>query len=219
MLTIMDTVLDATQTAELRDLLAQVDFEDGRASAGWAAGLVKQNRQASADPAVEMWRERIAGVLATHALIAIAAMPKRIIGPIFSRYCPGDAYGTHVDEPVMLLSRVDISFTLFLSDPAAYDGGELVIETPAGEDHHKYSAGSLVLYPATTLHRVAPVSRGERLAAVGWIRSLVRNPEQRELLFDLETARRRLFETSGKTPEVDLLSKCHANLMRMWIDD
>ena len=115
--------------------------------------------------------------------------------------------------------RTDVSFTLFLSEPASYDGGELVIDTPSGEEAFKLKAGSIVTYPASTLHRVAPVTRGERLVAAGWIRSHVRDAGKRELLFDLETARRRLFDREGKTAEADLLAKCAANLMRMWAED
>ena len=115
--------------------------------------------------------------------------------------------------------RSDISFTLFLSDPESYDGGELVTESHADEQPFKLPAGSLVLYPSTTLHRVEPVTRGSRLAAVGWIRSLVRDPARRELLFDLDTARKALFDRDCKSPEFDLLSKCGANLLRMWAED
>jgi PKHD-type hydroxylase len=133
---------------------------------------------------------------------------------LFSRYQPGHAYGPHVDDALMEGLRTDAAFTLFLSAPAAYDGGELVIETSAGEEGFKLAAGSLVSYPASTLHRVAPVVSGERLAAVGWVRSYIRDPGHRELLFDLETARRALFDREGKTREGDLLAKCAANLVR-----
>jgi PKHD-type hydroxylase len=116
-------------------------------------------------------------------------------------------------------ARTDCSFTLFLSPPASYDGGELILSTSAGEDAYKLAAGSLVTYPATCLHRVAPVTRGTRLAAVGWVRSLIRDASRRELLFDLETARRRLFDREGKSEDGDLLAKCAANLLRMWCED
>jgi PKHD-type hydroxylase len=114
--------------------------------------------------------------------------------------------------------RTDVSFTLFLAEPADYDGGELVIETSAGEEDIKLPAGHLIAYPSTTLHRVAPVTRGERLVAVGWAQSYVRDLAKREILFDLETARRSLFEQSGKTPEFDVLAKTSANLFRMWAE-
>ncbi len=112
-----------------------------------------------------------------------------------------------------------MSFTLFLSDPADYDGGELVIETSGGEEAVKLPAGSLFLYPATHLHRVEPVTRGERLVCVGWARSYLRSAEQRELLFDLDRTRRALFAKDGKTEAFDVLSKSLANLLRMWADD
>jgi len=112
-----------------------------------------------------------------------------------------------------------VAFTLFLSPPEACDGGELIIESAAGEEAFKLAAGSLISYPATSLHRVAPVSRGSRLAAAGWVRSLVRDPHHRELLFDLDTARRRLFDREGKSADGDLLAKCTANLLRLWCED
>jgi PKHD-type hydroxylase len=115
--------------------------------------------------------------------------------------------------------RTDVAFTLFLCDPASYDGGELTIESAAGEEPFKLDAGALVAYSATSLHRVAGVTRGARLAAAGWARSFVRDPAQRELLFDLDTARRQLFAREGKSAEFDLLSKSFANLLRMWAED
>jgi PKHD-type hydroxylase len=219
MLVVIESAIEACLVGELVGLLERVPFEDGKATAGWSARLVKQNTQASADPAIDMWRDRIAGLVAQHPMFQIAAMPKRIIGPLFSRYGVGDAYGAHVDEPVMDGARVDLSFTLFLSAPETYDGGELSIDSTAGVEAHKHAAGSLVLYPTTSLHFVSPVTRGVRYAAVGWVRSLVRDAARRELLFDLETARRSQFDRYGKTSEHDLLSKCHANLVRMWCDD
>lgn len=219
MLIVTDAIVDLATVSELLEVLARLPFEDGRSTAGWSARIVKSNNQASPDPALDLWRDRLAAVLLRSPLFHLAAQPKRIIGPMFSRYEPGDAYGPHVDEPIMDGSRADLAFTLFLSEPDTYDGGELMIDSPAGTEAHKHRAGSLVLYPATTLHHVSPVTRGARYAAVGWVRSLIRDASQRELLFDLETSRRRLFDQHGKTHEIDLLSKCHANLIRMWADD
>ena len=138
---------------------------------------------------------------------------------MFSAYEPGMRYGSHVDDALMQGMRTDVSFTLFLSDPDSYDGGELVIESASGEDAMKLPAGSLVAYPSTALHHVAAVTRGTRLAAVGWARSYVRDGAQREMLFDLDTARRQIFAEGGKTPEYDLVSKSLANLLRMWVED
>lgn len=219
MLMTVTDVLDGAAVADLRRDLANVEFCDGRSSAGFAARTVKHNAQAAPDPAADLWRDRIAASLLANALVQLAARPKRIIGPVFSRYRAGERYGVHVDEPIMDGARVDLSFTLFLADPHDYEGGELVIESAAGEDAHKPPAGSLVLYPTTSLHRVNPVVSGERLAAVGWIRSFVRDAAQRELLFDLDTVRHRMFQAYGKSADFDLLSKCSANLSRMWADD
>src|SRR5262249_12307659 len=115
--------------------------------------------------------------------------------------------------------RSDVSFTLFLAEPESYEGGALVIESAAGEQEFRLAAGSMVVYPSTTLHRVAPVQNGERLAAVGWARSFIRSADQREILFDLENARRDIFDAHGKTPAFNQLSKCSANLLRLWLDD
>lgn len=218
MLLTIANVINETAIAELRAALSGLEFQDGRASAGFAARTVKRNTQAAPDPLVDLWSDRIAAALIGNPVVHLAARPMRVVGPMFSRYRSGDQYGPHVDEAIIDGARADVSFTLFLSDPNAYDGGELVIEDSSGNDAHKPSAGCLVLYPATSLHRVAPVTRGERLAAVGWVNSAIRDAAQRELLFDLDTARHRMFEASGKTTEFDLLSKCSANLMRMWCD-
>ena len=212
-------VLSAADLEEVRAGLATATFVDGKATAGWSARLVKSNLQASRGPELERVRGLVDTRLREHPVFALAVRPKTILGPMFSRYEPGHAYGAHVDDALMGGVRTDVSFTLFLAEPDSYDGGELVIDTAAGEEAFKLPAGSVVAYPASTLHRVMPVTRGARLAAVGWVRSFVRDPARRELLFDLETARRRLFDRDGKSAESDLLAKCAANLVRMWCDD
>jgi PKHD-type hydroxylase len=212
-------VISEADVAAVRAGLADASFADGAATAGWSAKLVKSNEQASDGPEIDGLRALMEARLIEHPVFALATRPKAILGPLFSRYRPGHAYGLHVDNALIDGVRSDVSFTLFLSDPASYDGGELVIDQASGEEAFKLPAGSLVAYPATTLHRVAPVTRGERIAAAGWVRSHLRDPAHRELLFDLETARRRLFEREGKTAEADLLAKCAANLMRLWCED
>jgi len=219
MLLTLAHILAPKDRSEILDALSLIEFVDGRSTAGWSARLVKGNRQAARDPRAEAIIERVTAALLASDVLRIAALPKRIIGPMLTRYEPGNAYGTHVDDAILAGARADVSFTLFLSDPSTYDGGELMVEGPDGEHRHKLDGGALLLYPATTLHRVEPVTRGDRYAAVGWIRSYVRRVDQRELLFDLETARRRIFETAGKTHEFDLLAKCTANLLRMWAED
>jgi PKHD-type hydroxylase len=212
-------LLSAADLEVVGSALAGASFSDGRESAGWAARLVKSNLQARESPACDNARGLIKERLLAHVVFALATRPQRILGPLFSRYEPGHCYGTHVDDALMGGVRTDVAFTLFLSPLESYDGGELIIESTAGEEAFRLPAGSLVSYPATFLHRVAPVSRGSRLVAAGWVRSLVRDAGHRELLFDLDTARRLLFERDGKTAEADLLAKCTANLLREWCDD
>jgi PKHD-type hydroxylase len=212
-------VLTAADVEEVCSGLAMAPFVDGRATAGWSAQLVKSNLQASPAPEVERLRALVETRLGDHAVFMLATRPKSILGPLFSRYQPGHAYGTHVDDALMGGIRSDISFTLFLSEPENYEGGELLIDSTSGEEAFKLAPGSVITYPATTLHRVAAVTRGERLAAAGWVRSYVRDAGRRELLFDLETARRRIFDREGKTAEADLLAKCAANLLRQWCED
>ena len=217
---VIANVLTADEIANARSVLAETSFADGRATAGWHARLVKNNLQAAGgDGALAALRELIAGRIGGNPLFRLAARPKTLSPIILSRYEIGMEYGTHVDDAIMNGMRTDVSFTLFLSDLQSYEGGALVIESPGGEDEIRLDAGSMVAYPSTTLHRVAPVTAGARLAAVGWARSFVRDAGRRELLFDLETARQTLFNRDGKTAEFDLVSKSCTNLLRMWAED
>jgi len=213
-------VLAAEDIATVTAALAQATFVDGRATAGFAARLVKNNQQAEgSDRSLEMIRQLVAARILANDVFLSAVRPKALSPLLFSRYEPGMHYGSHVDDALMDGVRTDVAFTLFLCDPESYDGGELTIEGVAGDDVFKLAAGALVAYPATSLHRVADVTRGTRLAAVGWARSFVRDAARRELLFDLDTARRQLFARDGKSAEFDLISKSFANLLRMWADD
>lgn len=207
--------LDTVQAA-----LAAAKFVDGRETAGWAAKLVKDNMQAAAgDHSLDAARRLIADKILNNDLFKLAARPKKLSPLLFSRYEPGMKYGAHVDDALMGGMRSDVAFTLFLSDPESYGGGELVIESSTGEEGVKLDAGSMFVYPATTLHRVSEVTKGTRLAAVGWARSMVRDAAKRELLFDLDTAKRFVFKREGKSIEFDLMAKSSANLLRMWAED
>lgn len=219
MLLAIADILTAHEVEAARDTLSRADFQHGKATAGWSARGVKDNLQAAPDAVIDALSRNIADRLREHPVFALATRPKDFMGPLFSRYEAGHVYGMHVDDALLGGRRSDVSFTLFLSDPDAYDGGELVLDTAMGEEAIKLQAGSVFTYPATLLHRVAQVTHGERLAAVGWVRSYVRDAAQRELLFDLETARRRLFDRDGKTPDGDLLARSTANLLRMWCED
>lgn len=213
-------VLSAEEIVTVVATLARARFVDGRTTAGFAAKIVKNNRQAEgSDRSLETIRKLIAERILGNEVFRLAVRPKALSPLLFSRYETGMHYGSHVDDALMDGMRTDVSFTLFLSDPASYDGGELTIESASGEETFKLDAGALIAYSATSLHRVADVTRGARLAAVGWARSLVREPARRELLFDLDTARRQLFAREGKSAELDLVSKSVANLLRMWVED
>jgi len=217
---VIGNVLTAEEVGTVVAALKRARFVDGRLTAGFAARAVKNNRQAAgSDRSLETIRKLIAARLLDNEIFRLAVRPKALSALLFSRYEKSMHYGSHVDDALIDGMRTDVSFTLFLSDADAYDGGELVIESAAGEETFKLAAGSLVAYPATTLHRVAAVTRGVRLAAAGWARSFVRDAAQRELLFDLDTARRQLFAREGKSPEFDLIAKSFANLMRMWAQD
>jgi PKHD-type hydroxylase len=217
---VISDVISAAEIKTIADTLERARFVDGRATAGFAARLVKDNRQAEgSDRTLETIRKLVVERILGNEVFRLAVRPKMLSELLFSRYEPGMHYGSHVDDALMDGMRTDVAFTLFLCDPRSYDGGELTIESAAGEDTFKLDAGSLVAYPATSLHRVTDVTRGARVAAVGWARSFIRDPARRELLFDLDTARRQLFAREGKNAEFDLLSKSFANLMRMWAED
>jgi PKHD-type hydroxylase len=213
-------VLDGPSLEAVRSTLEDPAlFEDGRRTAGWHAREVKRNLQATSDDLTRGVLRKIEQALLHHEVFLAAARPKRLVRLLISRYEPGMTYGTHVDDALMEGARTDLSFTLFLSDPATYEGGALVIEDTYGERAVKLPAGELILYPSTTLHRVDPVTSGVRLAAVGWVRSYVRNPEHREILFDLETALRQVHAEEGKSRVFDTLVKTRTNLLRLWAED
>ncbi len=223
MILCIGNVLDEDTLTRMLGELREVEFRDGRETAGWHARTVKRNTQARAgDSRIAGLRSEVDRALARHPVFQMAARPRRTTPVLFSRYQPGMEYGAHVDDAVMNGPdgpvRTDISFTLFLSGPEDYDGGELVTDTTAAEQTYKLPGGALVLYPSSTLHRVNPVTRGERLAAVGWVQSQVRDPHRREILFDLDTARRQMFDAGGKTEQFDAVSKSLANLLRMWAE-
>lgn len=217
---IIGNVLSADEVKTVVAALERARFVDGRATAGFAARTVKNNRQADGtDRSLATIHQLLAERILANEMFQLAARPQALSPLLLSRYEPGMRYGSHVDDALMDGMRTDVAFTLFLSDPASYDGGELSIESAAGDDALKLPAGSLVAYPATSLHRVNEVTRGVRLAAAGWAKSLIRDAARRELLFDLDTARRQLFAREGKSAEFDLVSKSFANLLRMWVDD
>lgn len=219
-------ILDAAGVAHARDLLAAAPWADGRTTAGRQAAQVKNNEQLQ--PGSEQHRALQALVLQAldrHPVFFSATLPKRVLPPLFNRYTGAtNAYGSHVDQAVRYLPggvqrvRTDISCTLFLSDPADYDGGDLVIDTTFGEQRVKLAAGDLVVYPGTSVHRVEPVTRGARLASFFWIESLVRGDEQRRLLYEMDMSLMKLRGELGETPELVQLTGSYHNLLRLWAD-
>jgi PKHD-type hydroxylase len=219
-------ILDTAGVARARQLLAAAPWADGRTTAGRQAAQVKNNEQLQ--PGSEQHRELQALVLQAlekHPVFFSATLPKRVLPPLFNRYSGAtNTYGAHVDQAVRYLPggvqrvRTDISCTLFFSDPADYDGGDLVIDTTFGEQHVKLAAGDLVVYPGTSVHRVEPVTRGERLASFFWIESMVRADEQRRLLYEMDMSLMKLRGELGETAELVQLTGTYHNLLRMWAD-
>ena len=213
-------VLDPETVENMRKSLAdeEVAFTSGKATAGWYAKDVKHNDQASG-PAALAAMEKVKAALLAHAVFLSAARPKTFVKTLVSRYRPGMHYGTHVDDALMGGVRTDMSFTLFLAETASYDGGELVIEAPDGETEVKLDPGGLVLYPTTSLHRVNEVTRGERLAIVGWVRSFIRSAEQRETLFDIDQVVAGLKASGADRTLMNPVMKVRNSLTRMWAED
>lgn len=215
-------VLTPEELEQINSSLAEGEFVDGKLTAGWNAKLVKNNQQLKKKtPLGTQLTQQVKSALNRHKLFQTAIRPKSIHSLLFSRYDKGMSYGRHVDNAIMRTNgmwRTDISFTLFLNSPDEYQGGELVIEGADAEKGYKLEAGSAIVYPSTSLHRVNEVTEGSRLVSVGWVQSLIRDSSEREILFDLETARRVIFAKDGKTPEFDLISKSVANLLRKWAD-
>ncbi|MDR7299642.1 PKHD-type hydroxylase [Pelomonas aquatica] len=219
-------ILDTAGVARARQLLAAAPWADGRTTAGRQAAQVKNNEQLQ--PGSEQHRELQALVLQAlekHPQFFSATLPKRVLPPLFNRYAgSANAYGSHVDQAVRYLPggvqrvRTDISCTLFFSDPADYDGGDLVIEHSYGEQRVKLAAGDLVVYPGTSVHRVEPVTRGARLASFFWIESMVRADEQRRLLYEMDMSLMKLRGELGETAELVQLTGTYHNLLRMWAD-
>lgn len=213
---VIEALLSGPEVAAIRG--TELTFGDGKATAGRHAAPVKANDQALPGPGLEAIRAKVTAALMAHPVFRSAARPRALTPLIVSRYREGQTYGLHVDDAIMGGLRTDLSFTLFLSDPETYDGGALVIEDNFEARAIKLQAGEMILYPSTTLHRVEPVTRGTRLAVVGWVQSLVRDQAQREMLFDLDQAVEEVFQTQGRGALFDRLAKTRSNLLRLWAE-
>jgi len=222
MLTRIDNVLNADELASIASVYARVPAVSGKSTASGLACELKVNLQLPAeDAAVKEISRLVLTALKRNGEFYHAAFPRRAFPPMFSRYEPGMQYGDHVDNSVMAAPnplRTDVAVTLFLSDPASYDGGELVIHDGPSATAIKLPAGSLIAYPPHFLHHVAPVTRGQRDAAITWVESLVRNLEQRRVLMNIDRALTDLHARLGDQPELHRLNNCYHTLMRMWAE-
>lgn len=214
-------LLNAAQLQKIHELLAGATFVDGKLTAGMAAARVKDNQELEQDPQLlqRLYRILMASV-GQNARFRSFALPNRVADFIFARYRPGMHYGDHVDDPIMGGGkfRTDVSMTVFLNEPDSYGGGELVIRTPFGDKRVKLAAGCAVVYPSSSVHHVADVTRGERLVALTWMQSFVRNAAQRELLFELDQAREYLLRNEPDSEHAKAVDRSYANLLRMWAD-
>ena len=218
-------VLSAQQVSECRKALETAEWSDGRATAGYLSSRVKDNAQVpEGHPVARRLGDMILDALDKNQLFISAALPLKVVPPLFNRYAGGQAYGGHVDGAVRPVPgtphrvRTDLSATLFLSEPAEYDGGELVVQDMAGETRIKFPAGDMVLYPGTSVHRVEPVTKGVRLASFFWIQSMVREDAKRDLLFQLDTGLQQLGRDVPNNAAVVQLMGVYHNLLRLWSD-
>lgn len=226
MLIVIDEVLTAAELATARELLARARWAHGGITAGTQSAQVKNNQQLPEDAEhLPVLRRLVLGALNRNALFFTAALPRRIFPPLFNRYAGAtNAFGSHVDNAMRPLPdgsgyvRTDVSATLFLAEPGDYDGGELVIEDTYGSQTVKPAAGSMVIYPSTSIHRVMPVTRGERLACFMWMQSMVRDTARRRLLYEMDMALLQLRQAHGDTDPVIRLTGIYHNLLRGWAE-
>lgn len=226
MLICVPEILSKAEVAEIRGVMDNVAWEDGRSTAGAQSAMVKHNEQLPPNGAVaRKLGERIIKALAANPLFIAAAIPRHIFPPLFNRYGVGQHFGVHVDNAVRgdhltgMRIRTDLSATLFLSELDEYDGGELVVEDHYGSHEVKLPAGHLVLYPATSLHLVTPVTRGLRVASFFWLQSMIRDAHARSMVFDLDTAIQGLVQRIGRDdPQTVKLTGLYHNLIRYWAE-
>ena len=221
----ISSALDAEHLSRLDNLLRGAPWEDGRATAGYQSAQVKQNLQIDQNaPVARQGGELLVRALERNALFVSAALPRHLYPPLFNRYEPGMGFGAHVDNAMRQVPgthhrlRMDISATLFLSAPEDYEGGELIIDDTYGTHAVKLAAGDMVIYPASSVHRVQPVTRGVRLAAFFWVQSMVRDDGARSVLFELDTSIRTLTESGADQSSLVRLTACYHNLLRRWAE-
>lgn len=225
MIIAIPNVLTPAQVAEARQQLDSADWVDGRVTAGHQSARAKENLQLPEEsPLARKLGDSIVAALERNLLFVSAALPLRIFPPLFNRYGSGHSFGVHVDNAVRQIRgtahriRTDLSATLFLSAPDEYEGGELIVEDTYGPQTIKLPAGHMVLYPASSLHKVQPITRGSRVASFFWIQSMVRGDSERALLFDMDLAIQRLNRDTPDHPSVVQLTGVYHNLLRRWAE-
>lgn len=228
MLLHIPAVLDTAQVVEFRKRLSVAGWADGRITAGYQSARAKNNQQLpQEDPVARELGGAVRAALDRSPLFFAAALPRRVFTPLFNRYGVGNGFGDHIDNAIRYEQlpgqagqpvRTDLSATLFLSGPEEYDGGELVIGRTAGAQRVKLPAGDMVLYSATTIHKVEAITRGERLASFFWIQSMVRDDGKRALLFDLDVAIQKLNQDHANHPSAVELVGVYHNLLRRWAE-
>ena len=215
-------LIPSDKLAIVRGILNSADFIDGKLSAGKEAVSVKNNEELPQNhPEMAKLNNIVMGLLVNHPTYQYGVLPHRIAAPFYARYTPGNQYGYHVDVPIMGQAdryRTDVSITVFLNGPDEYEGGDLTLMTATGEVKHKLPAGDAILYPSGSLHQVAPVTKGSRLVAVTWAQSMVRDPAQRELLYNLSQARDQLLRSEPESEVTQKISTTYINLVRMWAE-
>lgn len=221
MLITIPDLLDKQRLDFINQVLEKANFVDGTLSAGMAAKRVKNNEELAADDQqMQQLNNLVMGSLVQHDEFKAATIPFRVAAPYYARYTKGMTYGDHVDDPIMggagQQYRSDVSTTVFLNEPGEYEGGELVITTSFGEQKIKLAAGSAVVYPSSSLHHVAEVTKGTRLVAVTWSQSMIRDPAKRELLYQLNQARESLLKQRPDDTETKQIDISYVNLFRMW---
>jgi PKHD-type hydroxylase len=225
MLITIPDVLTAAEVSQARAALDAAQWVDGKVTAGYQAQTVKENLQLpEGHPVAVKLGEMVLAALARSPLFMSAALPLKVFPPMFNRYTGGGHFGTHVDTAIRAFAstgqriRTDVSATLFLTAPDEYDGGELLVEDTYGTHSVKLAAGSMVLYPATSLHRVTPVTRGARVSSFFWLQSMIRSDQDRSLLYDLDTAIQRLAKDVPCKPAGVQLTGVYHNLLRRWAE-
>ena len=213
-------ILGNTELSKVHEILKKAKFEDGKLSAGSAAQQVKNNQEITDENSISLLNNIVMNNVVRHPDYQQAALPHRIAAPFYARYEPGMEYGEHIDDPIMGAMneryRSDLAMTIFLNSKEDYEGGELNLQTPYGEQAIKMGAGDAVLYPATTRHRVNEVTKGERFVAVTWVQSLIRNNEQRDLLYQLSKTREKMLRNDPQSEDTKRIDNVYVNLVRMW---